>query len=211
MLDGIDIYLVDDEKNILDALTWLLENEGANIFSFSSPACFLSEVNPIKHGVAILDINMPEMDGITLLRQLNKINTQLGVIFLTGHADVNLTKQAFKLNAYDLLQKPINAEELIESILEVYGKCNIKKSSNLEEQNIINKFNTLTPREKSLIPLIIQGVPNKIIADKLHISLRTTEIHRSNLFKKMDVSCSAQLAYYGKSLMVLLNQPAHKS
>ena len=200
------VFVVDDDHTILEAVKWLLEGEGLQVETFSSSEAFINKVAPQQTGVLVLDINMPGMDGIELQNWVNHQNSPLVIIFLTGHADVEITKLAFKHGANDLLQKPVNAEDLYEVITKAQALAADLSQSRKIELSIQERFETLTKREKSLIPLIIEGHPNKVIADRLFIALRTTEIHRHNLFKKMKVSSGIQLAYIGQQLMRLLEE-----
>lgn len=198
------VYLVDDDAIILESVSWLLEGEGFTVHCFSDHVSLLGQVDLSLPGVAVLDINMPGMDGMELHREISRRHSAIAVLFLTGHADVALTKQAFKQGASDLLQKPVNAQELIKSI-QLAQELSMEQHT-LKNQNLTlkTKLSSLTSREKTLLPLVIEGLANKVIADKLCVALRTVEIHRHNLFRKMGVTSGIQLAYLGKDINKIL-------
>lgn len=198
------IYLVDDDAIILESVSWLLEGEGFNVTCFSDHSTLLSTIDMNSPGVAVLDINMPGMDGMELHREINAHHSVIAVLFLTGHADVSLTKQAFKQGAMDLLQKPVNANELLNAIRSAQELSSEQYARETQNLSLQAKINSLTSRELELLPLIIQGLPNKVIADKLCLALRTVEIHRHNVFKKMGVTSGIQLAYIGKDIDKIL-------
>ena len=200
------VYLVDDDMAILDSVSWLLEGEGIDVQSFYCAERFLAEVVLSQPGVLLLDINMPGMDGLELQNKLVVQESSLVIVFLTGHASVEITKTAFKRGANDLLQKPVNGEELCKAITQAQdlaiSLCSLKQASDDLEARVAS----LTARERELIPLIIKGKANKVIADELCIALRTVEIHRHNLFKKMGVSSGIQLAFNGQQILQLINK-----
>ncbi len=200
------IYLIDDDIAILDSVTFLLEDQEFDVNAYQSAVDFLNEADLSQPGVILLDINMPGMDGLEMQKQIEDLASSLVIVFLTGHADVETTKLAFKRGAHDLLQKPVQSDVLCQTLwraqvlaLEIY-------KTKQQNADLKNRAQTLTEREKSLIPLIIEGKPNKIIADELCIALRTVEIHRHNIFKKMAVSSGIQLAFEGKRLLELLTE-----
>ncbi|RWX57507.1 response regulator transcription factor [Photobacterium chitinilyticum] len=199
------VYLVDDDLAIIDSVSWLLEGEGFDVHAFQNAESFLSQVEMANPGVMLLDINMPGIDGLELQKKICEQQTCLVVVFLTGHANVEITKLAFKRGANDLLQKPVNGEELCNAIVQAQDLALSLSTSRQSSADLEAKVASLTEREKDLIPLIIQGKTNKVIADELCIALRTAEIHRHNLFKKMGVSSGIQLAFEGQRILDLLS------
>lgn len=199
------IYLVDDDAAILDSVCWLLEGEGFDVKTYNSAENFLGSVDIEQPGVILLDINMPGIDGLELQKRLAEKESNFVIVFLTGHASVEITKTAFKRGANDLLQKPVNGEELCCAITQAQDMAISLSSSKQANADLEARVALLTEREKELVPLIIQGKPNKVIADELCIALRTVEIHRHNLFKKMGVTSGIQLAFEGQGILGLLN------
>lgn len=190
-----NVYLVDDDASIRDAVTWLLSAANISLTCFPSAASFLKHVDPSQAGCVLLDICMPEMTGVELQEKLLNDNNVLNIVFLTGQADVPTTSKIFKNGAFDLLEKPVDAQALIAVVLHALEES-YKKAQQLQErkkwQNCIAQ---LTHREKQILRLVLDGHQNKVIADRLHIALRTVEVHRHNLMQKMDNNSPVQLAY----------------
>ncbi|WEM45455.1 response regulator (plasmid) [Photobacterium sp. DA100] len=199
------VYLVDDDMAILDSVSWLLEGEGFDVQCFHCAESFLAEVVLSQPGVILLDINMPGIDGLELQKKLAERDSSLVIVFLTGHASVEITKLAFKRGANDLLQKPVNGEELCQAIAHAQDLAISLSSSKQANADLEARVASLTDRERELVPLIMQGKANKVIADELCIALRTVEIHRHNLFKKMGVASGIQLAFDGQRILALLS------
>lgn len=188
------IYLVDDDKDIRETLAWMLEAKGISLTSFAEAESFLSQANFHQPGVAIIDINMPGMDGLALQQALNQHNSVLAQIFLTGYATVPKAVQALQSGALDFLEKPVDVERLLQ-LIEQGQLDSQQRHQHLTELNAIDlKLAELTVRERQLMQLVVAGKTNKAIADELFIALRTVEIHRKNLFAKMNVNNAAELA-----------------
>ncbi len=192
------IYLVDDDPTIIESVTWLLEGENYIVKSYSSGKLILDDVDKTKPGVVVLDINMPGMNGMEVQKELACNSSCLSIIFLTGHADVSITKTAFKQGAMELLEKPLDGDLLLGSIDKAIELSEANFKSKQHSNDIKARLDSLTDREKAFIPLIMQGLTNKQIASELCIALRTAEIHRHNMFKKMGVSSGIQLALLGR-------------
>ncbi|MEH6534454.1 MAG: response regulator [Photobacterium frigidiphilum] len=187
------VFLVDDDPMIRESITWMLEGDGFDVQAFDGSDSFLANVDLSEPGCAILDICMPGMNGIELQQILSDFDTILSVIFLTGHADVPTTAVAFKNGAIDLLQKPVEPDVLLASIEAALKSSDQKATLWQQKLSFEEKLSRLTPREKQLMELVVAGDANKTIADKLCLAQRTVEIHRHNLFKKMEVTSALQL------------------
>lgn len=200
------IYLVDDDPAITDSVSWLLEGEGFEVQAYHSAHSFLHDVDVTQPSVVLLDINMPEMDGMELQEALCNQHSNIVIVFLTGHADVETTKLAFKRGAHDLLQKPVQGDLLCQTLKQAQELALSSLTSKQKDADLEVRAESLTDRERMLVPLIIEGKPNKTIAEELCIALRTVEIHRHNLFKKMGVSSGIQLAFQGEKLLHLITK-----
>ncbi|WP_238786913.1 response regulator transcription factor [Ferrimonas lipolytica] len=188
------VYVVDDEADVRESLAWMLSGVGIEALLFESAVAFLEAIDAEATGVAILDINMPKMDGIELQAQLNQRGCLLSVIFLTGYATVPKAVQALQAGAMDFLEKPVNGDQLLALIqqgLELSGR---RQQETLEVNQLAAKLTSLTERERELMMLVINGHTNKAIAAQLFIAQRTVEIHRKSLFDKMGVNNAAELA-----------------
>ena len=195
LISNHQIYLVDDDPSIRHALTWLLDAAGIKLVTFASAAAFLDAVDTMQPGCVLLDICMPEMSGVELQERLLQQEHVMSIVFLTGQADVPTTSKVFKNGAFDLLEKPVDAEHLIEVIKNALQVSQQKYELVTERQELAQKIASLTERETQVLKLVLEGAPNKVIADRLHVALRTAEIHRHNMMSKMGQDSAIKLAH----------------
>ncbi len=178
------VFIIDDNAAVRDSLTLLLEQEAIHVQSFNSAEAFLSAYQSDFTGCILLDIRMPGKDGLTLQEELNQRKSQLPIIFLTGYGSIPLSVKAMKAGAIDFLTKPVTCTKLLASIrlafLEAYKTQHVTE----HHQAALSRIATLTEREQEIMALVIQGYSNKEIAQHLHISFRTVEIHRSHILHK---------------------------
>ncbi|WP_394147169.1 response regulator transcription factor [Shewanella atlantica] len=190
-----DIYLVDDDQDVLDSLSWMLDGLGLKTRSFLNASDFLSKVELDTPGIAILDIQMPGMDGIALLNHIKNAGSPLSVIMLTGHGTITMAVHAIQQGAIDFLEKPVDGDKL--SLLLVRAKeASLTAYNEHQRQNEIEqRLANLTPREHEVMLKVLEGKLNKVIAAELNIAQRTIELHRQKVMQKMQVSNAAELAY----------------
>jgi len=180
---NVPVYIVDDDPSVREALRYMLEGYDFSVYDFENGDNFLSSIDvSAEPGCLILDSKMPGISGQEVHDKLNKLGTTFSVIFLTGHGDVPMTIKAFRNGANDFFQKPVSAIELIPSIKKA------QQASLLRYQKYCNEvlFSDLTNREKELFYLVSEGLTNKQIADRLSVSLRTVEVHRSKMMLKLN-------------------------
>ncbi|HUP24419.1 MAG TPA: response regulator [Thermoanaerobaculia bacterium] len=190
---GATVFVVDDDDAVRDSLCMLLESVGLRYRSYPSAAEFLLAYKPDHAGCLVLDIRMPGMSGIELQERLNEIGAILPVIFITGHGDVPLAVKAMRAGAVDFLQKPYNEQELLDRIHRALQGDGDRRRELLERDLIVRRHGKLTPREREVFDLIVQGKPNKVVASDLGVSQRTVEIHRSRVMEKMEATSFAHL------------------
>jgi len=187
-------YIVDDDEAIRDALAWLLKSRGLPCATYASAEDFLAEWTPAMSGCIVLDMRMTGMSGLDCFDQLRERQSSLPVIFLTGHGDVPLAVATLKNGAFDFFEKPLNDNELASRIEEAMALHADQRAANAAVDSVKSRISSLTTRERQIMELVLAGKFNKIIADKLNISMRTVEVHRANLFDKMRVKTAVELA-----------------
>jgi FixJ family two-component response regulator len=200
MNDSAIIYLVDDEPGILKALTRLLGGEGFPVKSFESAKTFLAE--PKLFGCVILDVAMPEMDGMEVLRLLRTKGSHVPVIFLTGHGDIPMSVRAMKSGAVDFLTKPVRSEELIRAVKSALDLLEKSDQKQEEVERLQIMYAQLTAREKVVLAHVISGKPNKQIAFTLGTIEQTVKIHRMRVMHKMQAESIVDLVHIAQSLGV---------
>jgi two-component system response regulator FixJ len=147
----------------------------------------LKKAGHLQDGCILLDIRMPEMDGLEVQQALQQNGVNLPVIIMTGHGDVSLAVKAMKAGAVDFIEKPFQKEALLTSLEEGYRRLLRKEATQDRKRNAEVRLQALTPRERDVLDGLAQGLPNKTIAYDLAISPRTVEIHRANLMTKLQV------------------------
>lgn len=188
------VFVVDNDPAVRDSLTLLLEEEDIAVESFASAEAFLAASRAEPRSCAIVDINMPGMDGMRLQEELSKRGALLPVIFLTGHGNIPLSVRAIKAGAVDFLTKPVTGAALLESV-----RAALLESARLDTQAEANqtaasRISSLTERERQVMVLAVEGLPNKEIARRLGISHRTVEIHKARIMHKTGADTLLDLA-----------------
>jgi two-component system response regulator FixJ len=187
MTDRKLVHIVDDEEAIRRSASFMLKTSGYAVETWATGVAFLKEIRHIPQGCVLLDVRMPEMDGLDVQQALLERGVTMPVIILTGHADVSIAVRAMKAGAVDFLEKPFEKAVLISAIETAFdriGKAD-GAAARAAEANVV--LGVLTPREREVLEGLAQGLPNKTIAYDLGISPRTVEVHRANLMAKLDV------------------------
>ncbi len=181
------VYLVDDDDAIRRSAGFMLKTSGYLVQAFESGVAFLKSVKTLEMGCVLLDVRMPEIDGLEVQQALHSLGIPLPVIVMTGHGDVSVAVAAMKAGAVDFIEKPFEKTALMAALADGFGR--IEKTGHrlaLMEQATI-RLASLTPRECDVLRGLVGGLPNKTIAYDLGISPRTVEIHRANLMTKLGV------------------------
>ncbi len=187
-------YIVDDDEAIRDSLSWLLQSRGVPSLTYPSAESFLDAWTPALTGCILLDIRMEEMSGSELFECLLERGCSLPVIFLTGHGDVPMAVSSLKNGAFDFVEKPCNDNELVDRVVDALKLDAARRAAAASSDSINTRISQLTTRERQVMERVLAGELNKNIADELHISMRTVEVHRSSLFDKMGVRTAVELA-----------------
>ncbi|MGL5048674.1 MAG: response regulator transcription factor [Shewanella sp.] len=188
----LPLYLVDDDDAILDSLGFMLRQFGYQVQTFNNGSDFLKQCPLSEAGCVILDSRMPEITGQEVQQKLLENHSPLGVIFLTGHGDLPMALSAFRKGACDFFQKPVSGKALVQAIEKAQRESQVA----FEQQNLQHKFDQLTEREQQVLAHVIQGMTNKQISEAMFLSLRTIEVHRAKIMKKLEVNNMAELVQH---------------
>jgi two-component system, LuxR family, response regulator FixJ len=182
------VHLVDDDEAIRRSAGFMLKTSGYQVRAYVSGVELLKEGKELPTGCILLDVRMPEMDGLEVQQALKDRGIGYPVIVMTGHGDVGVAVQAMKAGAVDFIEKPFEKAVLLSAIEEGFGRIENagRGSARAEEAQV--RLQALTPREKEVLEGLVRGYPNKTIAYDLDISPRTVEIHRANLMSKLGVA-----------------------
>jgi two-component system response regulator FixJ len=187
------VYVVDDDDGMRRALDTLLGTVGYETAVFSRPSEFLANFKADSPGCLVLDIRMPDMSGLELQQHLNRTGSMLPVIFITGHGDVPMAVQAMKEGAFEFIQKPFRDQDLLDRINHALKQDAENRHMVARRAEVLHRLESLTPRERQVMDLVVDGAANKVIAIDLDLSERTVEIHRAKVMEKMGARSVAHL------------------
>lgn len=194
------VYIVDDDASVREALAWLLRSRRLASETFASANQFeamrAKGLAPDVPCCLLLDVRMPGMSGLALFDRLAEqgLVACMPVIFLTGHADVPMAVGMVKRGAFDFCEKPFSDNALVDRIEQALKLSAAHLAQRQQHRRLQERIDELTQRERDVMQLVARGLPNKLIADQLEISVRTVEVHRSRVFDKMDVKSAVELA-----------------
>jgi two-component system response regulator DctR len=197
---GHKVCIVDDDAGVRDALSWLLRTRRLLSDTFDSAEAFLSDPcwtrAPDTPSCLLLDVRMPGMSGLALFEKLQALPWAplMPVIFLSGHADVATAVDAVKRGAFDFCEKPFSDNALVDRVEQALTASATQLNQRQAAQSLQQRIAELTERERDVMQLVIDGLPNKLVADRLAISVRTVEVHRARVFDKMGVKSAVELA-----------------
>ncbi|MBK8324456.1 MAG: response regulator transcription factor [Betaproteobacteria bacterium] len=178
-------YVVDDDAAIRDSLVLLLSLRGHRAAAFASAEDFLAAAKPDWAGCAIVDIRMPGMDGLALLRRLNADGVRLPVVIVTGHGDVASAREAFRNQAVDFLEKPFDAQQLVSTVEAVFQRERERLVTSREAGQRQRRLEALSAREREVLEQLLLGLHNRDVGARLGISPRTVEVHKARILDKL--------------------------
>lgn len=187
------VFVIDDDEDVRASLKWLFESVRIPAATFASPAEFLSDPRNGGPGCMVLDVRMPEMDGLQLLESLREHRIGLPVIMITGHGDVPMAVKAMQMGAIDFIQKPVNHQDLLERVRKALQADERFRAELGDPRVIAERLEQLTPKEHEVLRGIVSGLSNKMIAADMEVSVRTVETHRAHLMRKLDARSTADL------------------
>ncbi|RYU62921.1 response regulator transcription factor [Methylolobus aquaticus] len=187
------VVVVDDDRDIRESMQWLVESIGLRSRAFKSAEDFLAHPDASEASCLLLDVRMPGMGGLSLLRQLQVERRHLPVIMLTAHGDIPMAVQAVKSGAFDFIEKPGLPEQILERVRDALRASEEIRVRDVAKTTFNKLFNQLTEREQGILVRVVQGQSNKKIGTDLAISERTVEKHRESILKKMHTRSFAQV------------------
>jgi two-component system response regulator FixJ len=185
------VHVVDDDAGVRRSLERLLLSAQFTPLLYATPFAVLAATAALSAGCMLLDVRMPGLDGLELLKRLNQVGVHLPVIVMTGQGDVPTAVRAMKTGAFDFIEKPFADEQLLASI-EAALEGSGRKGRAHEAEDAARRIATLSPRERQVLDGLVAGRPNKVIADDLGISSRTVEVHRAHMLDRLGTRYSAE-------------------
>lgn len=185
MSESPTVFIVDDDHAVRKSMAWLLEASGYAVKHFATAAEFLEHYSPDMPGCLVLDVRMPGMNGLELQRELNRLRLTLPVIVLTGYADVPMAVASMKAGAVEFLEKPVPEDVLLDRVQHALDLDWQERQQQATRQEILERIRSLTPRQRQVMELVVDGWSSKEIGQKLQVSYKTVEAHRVKIMEKM--------------------------
>jgi FixJ family two-component response regulator len=195
------VFIVDDDARMREALSELLESLGWWAVAFASAGAYLSHVRPDLPACLILDVELPDINGLDFQKQIAD-GDHPPIVFLTGHGDIPSSVSAIKRGAVDFLTKPFTERDLLAAIQLAVDRDRLARQERGDLEALRQRFASLTPREREVLPLVVSGLLNKQAAAELGISEVTLQIHRSKIMQKMGAASLADLVRFAERLQI---------
>lgn len=200
------VFVVDDDRRICEALAELLSTYDLHVITFGSAAEYLASSKPDIPACLVLDVQLPDINGLDLLKQPGQ-RPLPQIVFITGHGDIPTSVRAIKAGAVDFLTKPLKEADLMRAIHAALAQDRVVRLERAELAELRGRLSRLTPRERDVLPLIVSGLLNKQAAAELAISEITVQIHRGRIMKKMRAGSLAELVRMAGRLEIPLCPP----
>lgn len=190
----VQVFLVDDEPEVTEALVWLLDSIKVPSRVFTSATPFFQAVREARGPVcAVLDLRMPEMSGLEIQKKLVDDGLHVPLFFLSAHGDIPAAVNAMQLGAVDFLQKPFNPQAFLEAVNRILRQARDGYAQRIQKTHLQRRLDKLSARELEVLHALVKGQTSKEIARVLDISPKTVDVHRANVFRKMEVAGTAEL------------------
>jgi FixJ family two-component response regulator len=204
------VFVVDDDPSMCRSLRRLLRASGLESRSFSSAQEFLAAEFPDRPSCLLLDVQMPGMTGLELQDQLRRLSRNIPIVFITGHGDVPMAARAMKAGAVDFLEKPFDQKDLLEAVRHALERGRAATAERIEREAVQRRVDTLTPREYQVLELVVAGLLNKQIADRLGTVEKTIKVHRSRMMMKMQAASVPDLVRLAQRVGIAAAGASHQ-
>jgi FixJ family two-component response regulator len=194
------VLVVEDDESVRRALGNLFQSVGLEVMLFASASEMLQSGPPASASCLVLDVRLPGLSGLDFQAELAKTNTQIPIIFMSGHGDIPMTVRAMKSGAVDFLTKPFRDQDMLDAVSAAIERDRKRREAESIVSNLLTRFETLTPREREIFALVSSGLMNKQIAAELGLAEITVKIHRGHITRKMGAKSLAELVRQAEAL-----------
>jgi FixJ family two-component response regulator len=202
------VFVVDDDASVREALARLIRSAGLRVEAFASAEEFLNRPRPDAPSCLVLDVQLPHLSGLDLQRRMVDANSEMPILFITGHGDIPTTVRAMKAGAVEFLTKPLVEGDLLESIRQAIARDCATRDQQAGTAALRAQYVSLTPREQEVMAWVVSGVLNKQIAGELRISEETVKVHRGHVMRKMQADSLADLVRMSEKLGLPRRRPS---
>jgi len=202
MVEQPTVYVIDDDISVREAVKRMLKSVGLGAETFESTREFLDHIPSSGPNCLVLDVRLPRVSGLEFQSELSKANIDIPIVFITGFGDIPMTVRAMKAGAVEFLTKPFRDQDLLEAIQRALAQDRIQGQRRAERAELLQRFQTLTRREREVMALVVEGKPNREIAAQLGTSEVTVKIHRGRVMHKMRARSIIDLANMAQKLEV---------
>jgi FixJ family two-component response regulator len=196
------VFVVDDDSSMRDALKNLFRSVGLNVETFGVAQEFLSMQRSKGPGCLVLDVRLPDVSGLDLQRQLADANIQIPIVFITAHGDIQMSVRAMKAGAVEFLTKPFRDQDLLDAVQQALDRDRATRVSEGQQAETRARYESLSPREREVMGLVVSGLLNKQIAGTLGTSEATVKMHRGHMMQKMKADSVVELARMAERLAI---------
>jgi RNA polymerase sigma factor (sigma-70 family) len=198
--DTPTVFVIDDDPLILNGVRSLIGSVGLRVLTFGSALDFLRSTRPDAPACLVLDVRLPDLSGLDLQRELRESDIHIPIIFITGHGDIPMSVEAMKAGAVEFLTKPFRGQNLLEAVQGAIARDRAARQQRAEIAELRKCFDTLSPREREVLDMVVTGLLNKQIAAELGISELTVKTHRAHIMEKMHAGSLAELVHIADRL-----------
>jgi|SRR5579872_413920 len=194
------VFVIDDDRMVREGIQSLIRSVGLRVETFASAQDFLAAKRPDAPACLVLDVRMPGLSGLDLQHKLSEEKLSIPIIFITGHGDIPMSVRAMKDGAHEFLTKPVRGQDLLDAVQKAIASDTAVRKERVELSEIRARFDSLTPREKEVLVLVVAGLLNKQIADRLGTSELTVKTHRAHVMEKTQADSLAHLVRMSEQL-----------